>query len=66
MTDFYRENLGKHSVPMLRAKAFQYLCLTQHLWIGEDELIIGERGPRPKAVPTYPELTCHSEEDLGT
>jgi trans-4-hydroxy-L-proline dehydratase len=27
-------------------------------------LIVGERGPRPKAVPTFPELTCHSAEDL--
>ncbi len=25
---------------------------------------MGERGPAPKAVPTYPELTCHSLEDL--
>ena len=24
----------------------------------------GERGPSPKAVPTYPELTCHSLDDL--
>ena len=29
-----------------------------------EELIVGERGPSPKAVPTYPELTCHSLEDL--
>ncbi len=28
------------------------------------ELIVGERGPAPKVVPTYPELTCHSVEDL--
>ena len=25
---------------------------------------MGERGPVPKAVPTFPELTCHSVEDL--
>ena len=35
------------------------------VWLGAGELIVGERGPRPKAVPTYPELlTCHSAEDL--
>ena len=34
--------------------------------IGDDELIVGERGPVPKAVPTFPELTCHSVEDLHT
>jgi pyruvate formate-lyase/glycerol dehydratase family glycyl radical enzyme len=27
-------------------------------------LIVGERGPAPKATPTYPELCCHSMEDL--
>ena len=27
---------------------------------------MGERGPLPKAVPTFPELTCHSVEDLHT
>jgi formate C-acetyltransferase len=32
--------------------------------IGGDELIVGERGPSPKAAPTYPELCCHSMEDL--
>ena len=30
----------------------------------KDELIVGERGPAPKVVPTFPELTCHSAEDL--
>ena len=36
------------------------------LYIGDGELIIGERGPAPKAVSTYPALPCHSEEDLRT
>jgi formate C-acetyltransferase len=34
------------------------------IYIGRDELIVGERGPAPKATPTYPELCCHSMEDL--
>jgi formate C-acetyltransferase len=34
------------------------------IYIGSDELIVGERGPAPKATPTYPELCCHSMEDL--
>jgi len=33
--------------------------------INENELIVGERGPRPKATPTYPEICCHSLEDLN-
>jgi len=64
ITTFYQTNLGKHSVPVMRALAFQHLCEQKTLWLGAGELIVGERGPRPKAVPTYPELTCHSVEDL--
>ena len=64
LTEFYRENEGLHPVPILRALAFQHLCERKTIWIGEDELIVGERGPRPKSVPTFPELTCHSLEDL--
>jgi formate C-acetyltransferase len=36
----------------------------KNIYIGSDELIVGERGPSPKAAPTYPELCCHSMEDL--
>jgi formate C-acetyltransferase len=63
-TAFHKENLGKWSVPVMRARAFEHLCRHKTLFIGEDELIVGERGPKPKSVPTYPELTCHSVEDL--
>ncbi len=64
VTEFYGEHQGRHSAPVLRALTFEHLCRNQAIWIGDDELIVGERGPRPRAVPTYPELTCHSEEDL--
>ncbi len=64
ITEFHRENLGRWSPPMMRAKALEYVLHRQSLYIGDGELIVGERGPRPKATPTYPEVTCHSEEDL--
>lgn len=64
VTAFYRVHEGRHSVPVMRAKAFHHLCEHKAVWIGEDELIVGERGPAPKAVPTFPELTCHSLDDL--
>lgn len=64
LTAFYREQEGKLSIPVLRAQAFHYLCEHKTLYLGADELIVGERGPAPKVVPTYPELTCHSLEDL--
>jgi len=63
-TAFHREHLGRHSTPMLRALNFHAICDQKTLWMGDGELIVGERGPAPKAVPTYPELTCHSAEDL--
>ena len=63
-TEFYREHSGKHSLPVLRALLFKHLCEHKTLYIGEDELLVGERGPKPKAAPTFPELICHSAEDL--
>ena len=63
-TAFYKENYGKSSIPILRAGVFLDLCQKKELYLGEDELIVGERGPRPKCVPTFPELTCHSVEDF--
>ncbi len=63
MTEFYRSAKGL-STPMLRARAFEYLLAHKTIAIGDGELIVGERGPAPKASPTYPELCCHSIEDL--
>lgn len=63
-TEFYKENYGKYPIPILRALNFMEICKRKTIYIGEDELIVGERGPKPKAVPTFPELTCHSVEDL--
>lgn len=63
-TEFYKENSGKYSLPVLRALCFKHLCAHKSLYIGEGELLVGERGPGPKVVPTFPELTCHSADDL--
>lgn len=64
VTRFYKENSGRYSAPIMRALCFLELCKSKTIYIGPDELIVGERGPRPKAVPTFPELTCHSLKDL--
>ena len=63
-TRFYKENYGKYPIPILRAMNFYEICKQKTIYIGKDELIVGERGPKPKCVPTFPELTCHSVEDL--
>lgn len=64
-TEFYKENYGKYPIPVLRALNFLEICKQKTIYFGDDELIVGERGPEPKAVPTFPELTCHSVEDLN-
>ncbi len=65
-TEFYKKNYGTMPIAVLRAKNFYEICKKKTIYIGKDELIVGERGPLPKAVPTFPELTCHSVEDLHT
>lgn len=64
VTRFYEKNHGKYSIPVLRALNFKNLCQKKTIYIGADDLIVGERGPNPKSVSTFPELTCHSTEDL--
>ncbi len=63
LTDFYRQDKTV-SIPIQRARAFAHLMERKAIYIGPDELIVGERGPAPKGSPTFPELCCHSEEDL--
>ena len=65
-TAFYKEHYGTMPTAVLRARNFYEICKKKTIYIGDDELIVGERGPLPKAVPTFPELTCHSVEDLHT
>ena len=64
LTEFYQAEAGRHSIPVLRALSYLHLCRRKTIYIGAEELIVGERGPAPKVVPTFPELTCHSAEDL--
>jgi pyruvate formate-lyase/glycerol dehydratase family glycyl radical enzyme len=65
LTEYYKEQTSPTlSAAMKRALAFKYLCEHKTVCINEGELIVGERGPAPKATPTYPEITAHSLQDL--
>ena len=64
LTAFYRQQTGLRSTPVQRAEAFAYLLEHKTVCINPGELIVGEKGPAPKAAPTFPELCCHSLEDL--
>ena len=65
ITTFYQGDIPlRESVPVCRALAFQYLLEHKTICINDGELIVGEKGTAPKATPTYPELCCHSMQDL--
>jgi pyruvate formate-lyase/glycerol dehydratase family glycyl radical enzyme len=65
MTDFYKTGKAERvSVPVARALALSHLLNCKEICINEGELIVGERGPAPKATPTYPEICTHTIHDL--
>jgi formate C-acetyltransferase len=64
ITEFYEQDVGATSAAVRRARAFRHVLEQKHIFIGEGELIVGERGPAPKAVSTFPEICCHTLTDL--
>ncbi len=64
MTKAYKKYEGTVSIPVLRALAFEHMLENKSICIGGGELIVGERGERSQATPTFPELCCHTLEDL--
>jgi len=64
VTEVYKKYNGTVSIPVLRALTFQHVLENKSICIGEGELIVGERGEVPRATPTFPELCCHTLEDL--
>jgi len=63
-TEAYKMHEGKVSVPELRALAFKHIMESKTLWIGDGELIVGEKGSAPQSAPSFPEICCHTMEDL--
>ncbi len=63
-TQAYKEYEGSVSIPELRALALKYYFSNKKLYIGNGELIVGEKGDGPQATPTFPELCCHTIEDF--
>ncbi len=65
VTEFYRSGVAmKHPVPVQRALCLAHILENKTICINDHELLVGERGPCPKAVPTYPEICLHTLEDL--
>ena len=64
VTEAYKKYAGKVETPILRALTFRHIMENKTLWIGDGELIVGEKGDRPQSSPSFPELCCHTLEDL--
>jgi formate C-acetyltransferase len=65
LTRFYKSGQADNvAAPVARARAFKYLLEHKKICINRGELIVGERGPAPKATPTYPEICTHTMKDL--
>jgi len=63
ITEYYQEG-AYLSPPVRRAMVFKRIMEKKEICINDGELIVGERGPAPKATSTFPELCCHTREDL--
>lgn len=63
-TGTYKKYEGELSVPELRGQVLKDYFSSKTLYIGEGELIVGEKGDSPQAAPTFPELCCHTVEDM--
>lgn len=64
VTEAYKKYEGAVSIPELRALAFKHFMENKSICINEGELIVGEKGDGPQAAPTFPELCCHTLEDM--
>jgi trans-4-hydroxy-L-proline dehydratase len=65
LTDFYKSEKSEQvSNPVARALAFKHILENKQICINPGELIVGERGPAPKATPTYPEICTHTLQDF--
>lgn len=63
-TEAYKMYEGKVSVPELRALVLKHFFSKKKLYIGDGELIVGEKGDYPQSAPTFPELCCHTLDDM--
>jgi trans-4-hydroxy-L-proline dehydratase len=64
ITEGYKKYEGSVEIPVLRALAFKHYMENRTLCINDGELIVGEKGDSPQSTPTYPELCCHTMQDL--
>lgn len=64
LTEAYKKYEGTCPTPILRGKAFKHIMENRTLYLEKGALIVGEKGHKPWAAPTFPELCCHTLEDF--
>ncbi|MGL6106209.1 trans-4-hydroxy-L-proline dehydratase [Romboutsia sp.] len=64
VTDAYMKYEGSVSTPEMRALAFKHFMENKTLCINDGELIVGEKGDGPQSAPSFPEICCHTLEDM--
>ncbi|WP_371375001.1 trans-4-hydroxy-L-proline dehydratase [Sporomusa aerivorans] len=64
VTEAYQKYAGTVETPILRALTFKHIMENKTLGINDGELIVGEKGELPQYAPSFPELCCHTMEDL--
>ena len=64
ITEAYKNYEGAVPIAKLRALALKHFFENKTLCINEGELIVGEKGDGPQCAPTFPELCCHTLEDM--
>lgn len=64
MTEAYKKYEGSVSIPELRALSMKEIFSRKTITIEDGELIVGDKGAGPQSTPTFPELCCHTLEDM--
>ena len=63
-TETYKRYEGAVSTPELRGLVLRDYFSRKTIRIEPGELLVGEKGRGPQAAPTFPELCCHTLEDM--
>ncbi len=65
-TEAYKLYSGKMSTPELRATVLLHYMKHKTIAIEDGELIVGEKGSGAQSAPSFPEICCHTVEDMQT
>ena len=56
VTESYKQTTGEPEI-IRRARALEHLLKNMSIWIGEQELIVGNQAARARSAPIFPEFS---------